>query len=300
MIAPDAVVLVSYPGHCLSTVATLKNILDLSQWSVPIHIFIDDQGTHWQTWTLDPGDADYLDEFARVCRRNFPGQDLVFHRFSDFGFQHIYDGWLRQQMVKLNLDRFVPGQVWYVSDGDILCDRLLDADEVPFNFVADITDSVNRQNESYIRYFLGIPNPRLTYHGRPIFTHAIPCRWISRQELQDLRFHCGRLLKNDFNFEHIRLMRAEKILGLGPTDDHMSMTEWDLLENHKALADRPLRYHWWRNRLDAPADHECDHEPTFYSTFFGTDQDLGTQWFECNGIKIDTDIWSKVQNMHRG
>lgn len=300
MTSPDAVVLVSYPGHCLSTIATLKNILDLSGWTTPIHLFIDDQGTHWQTWPLESGDADYLDEFARICHKNFPQQNLVFHRFSDFGFQHIYDGWLRQQMVKLNLDRFLPGQIWYVSDGDMICDRLLDSHEVPFNFVADITDSVNRQNESYIRYFLGIDNARLTYQDRPIFTHAIPCRWINRRSLEDLRFHCSRVLKNDFNYEHIRLMRAERILGLGPNDDYMSMTEWDLLENFHSLTHQPGQYRWWRNRLDPWADHACDHVPTFYNTFFGTDQDLGHQWFENNCITIDPITWAKVQTMHRG
>ena len=300
MTAPDAVVLMSYPGHCLSTLATLKNILDLSGWSVPVHFFIDDQGTHWQTWPLDPGDDDYLDEFARICRSNFSQQDLVFHRFSDFGFQHIYDGWLRQQMVKLNLDRFLPGHTWYVSDGDVLCDRLLDRDEVPFNFVADPSHSVNRQNESYIRYFLGLEDARLTYLGRPIFTHAIPCRWIIRDNLVDLRFHSSCLLKNDFNYEHIRLMRAERILGLGPSDDYLSMTEWDLLENYRRSQGHASQFRWWRNRLDPPVDHACDHAPTFYGTFFGVDQDLGPQWFETNGVAIDHSIWSKVQLIHRG
>lgn len=300
MIAPDSVVVITYPGHCLSTIATVQNILGLSGWMVPIHIFVDDQGQHWTDWPLDAGDADYIDEFSRIMRRNFANNDLVFHRFSDFGFQHIYDGWLRQQMVKLNLDRFLTGDRWYVTDGDILCDRLLDPDEVPFNFVADIEHAVNQQNECYIRYFLGVDNARLTYWDRPIFTHAIPCRWLDRDLLTGLRFHSSCLLRNDFNYEHMRLMRAERIIGLGPSNDYMSMTEWDLIENYRAMIGQPGRLTWWRCDKDPPVAHPCDHSPTLYSTFFGTDCDLGQEWFHARGLVVDAGIWTKVQGQHRG
>ena len=96
---PDAVAVITYPGHCVTTALTIKNLLSLTDWQVPFYLFVDDLGDQYKDWN-----GNYIQDI-----KEFYQQDFEVILFSDFQFGHIWDGWLRQQMVKLNLDRFLPG-----------------------------------------------------------------------------------------------------------------------------------------------------------------------------------------------
>ena len=57
---PDAVAVITYPGHCITTALTLKNLLELTQWQVPVYLFVDDQGEQYKNW---PGD--YIEDIKK-------------------------------------------------------------------------------------------------------------------------------------------------------------------------------------------------------------------------------------------
>lgn len=296
MNVPDSVVVVTYPGHCLTTVGTLDNLFSLTDWTCPVHVFIDDQGLQYQQWQSSDGFQNYTQEFRHLLEINFPDKNFFFHHFSDFHFDHIWDGWLRQQMVKLNLDQTLSGEIWYVTDGDVKLSRALDCNETPFNFLTTPNHLINIQNENYMKHMLGINDARLRYHDQAVFSHLAPFRWVHREHLQGLRRYVGKRLVNDFNLVHIKLMREEKIIAFGPTSDHLSMTEWDLLEVYKQKVlglDLGLKY--WLN--DLATAKKCDQTPTEFWTFFGTDKDLDRQQFQ--KFHVPESIWQNVQKINR-
>lgn len=287
---PDAVAVVTYPGHALTTVLTIRNLLNLTLWTSPVHIFIDDQGPQYQLW------PNFSDEYQALLRQQFPNTTFVFHMFSDFNFAHIWDGWLRQQMIKLNLDRALPGDLWYVTDGDVQLTRVLDINETPFNFVTNLNPLIDQQNESYLGYMLGISNPRIQYKDQAVFTHLAPFRWVRKHHLQGLRTFVTDKHVNDFNIIHTNLMREERIIGYGNKPTDLSMTEWDLLELYRErVLGEDLGLHYWINQTNEIRG--CDHEPTHFWTFFGTDRDLGIEWFA--SLRVSEDLWTQVQAITR-
>lgn len=287
---PDAVAVISYPGHCITTVLTIKNLLAISQWNVPVYLFIDDQGDQYQSW---PGE--YLEDIKQYYTECFPELHIRYVLFSEFEFSHIWDGWLRQQMVKLNLDRFLPGELWYVTDGDVYSKELLLYGATPFNYVPDRNKLIHAQNRSYLQHILKTTNILLEQDNRLVFTHHAPFRWVEKNTLLKLREYVSKVQINDFNLVHIQLMREERIIGFGPTDASLSMTEWDLIEVYRAnVLNEDIGLEYWP--LDTDADLE--NQAKFW-TFFGTDKDIDIKWFENFDINVPKDLQFKVQVISR-
>lgn len=278
---PDAVAVISYPGHCVSTLLTIKNLYNLTNWQVPCYIFIDDLGDQYQQWQ-----GNYLNEI-KIFYNDQLDIDLRFVLFSEFGFKKIWDGWLRQQLVKLNLDKFLPYNVWYVTDGDIKLQKLLNFAVTPYNFVPHYNSNVYAQNCTYISYMLQVSDVVRKVDDREIFSHHAPFRWLDRNLITGLRSHVEQCFDEEFNELHWRLMKQLKILGLGPTNDNMSMTEWDLIEAYRyfILKEKPLLEFW-------PTGEN-------FNTFFGTDKDVDNAWYEQYNIQVPTSIREKILTISR-
>lgn len=282
---PDAVAVITYPGHCITTLLTVKNLQNLTGWQVPVYLFVDDIGKQYQEW-----DGDYIDNI-----RKFYDFEFTVVKFSEFGWPYIWDGWLTQQLVKLNIDRFLPGDTWYVTDGDVYVKELLEYGTTPFNYVPDRNKLIHAQNRSYLKHILKTPDILLEHKNRLLFTHHAPFRWIEKHHLQRLREHVSRIYVNDFNLVHLQLIRNERIIGFGPTEDCLSMTEWDLIEVFRAnILQEDIGLEYWPLRIDTSIENQAR-----FWTFYGTDRDIDPQWFEQFSIDIPADIQQKIQSIGR-
>jgi len=287
---PDAVAVITYPGHCITTALTIKNLQELTEWSVPVYLFVDDQGDQYQDWH-----GDYLEDIKQYYAECFPDLQLRYVLFSEFNFSHIWDGWLRQQLVKLNLDLFLPGNLWYVTDGDVYAKELLPFGSTPFAYVPDRNKLIHAQNRSYLEHILKTPNILLEQNGRLLFTHHAPFRWVERSILLRLREYVSKVHVNDFNLVHIQLMREERIIGFGPTEQSLSMTEWDLIEVYRAnVLNEDIGLEYWPLNTDANVENQSK-----FWTFFGTDRDIDPAWFEKFNINIPNDLQQKIQLISR-
>lgn len=287
---PDAVAVITYPGHCISTALTIKNLLDQSKWNAPVYIFVDDQGEQYQTW---PGE--YLEDIKQYYAECFPNTLLRYVLFSEFEFDHIWDGWLRQQMIKLNLDRFLPGQLWYATDGDVYIKELLKFGTTPFNYVPDRNKLIHAQNRSYLAHILKTPNILIQHNSSLIFTHHAPFRWVEKTVLQKLREYVSKEHVNDFNLVHIQLMKEERIIGFGPTDASLSMTEWDLIEIFRAnILGDDIGFEYWPLHTDTDVENQAR-----FWTFFGTDRDIDISWFKNFNLNVPNDLQQKIQLISR-
>lgn len=281
---PDAIAVITYPGHCVTTYLTVKNLQRLYQWNVPIYLFVDDTGQQYKNWQ-----GDYINDI-----RNFYDFDFIVVKFSDFEWPYIWDGWLTQQLVKLNLDRFLPGETWYVTDGDVYLKTPLQYGTTPFNFVPRRNKMIHAQNRSYLSEILRTPDILLKKENRLLFTHHAPFRWVSRYHLESLRHYVSRAHSNDFNIIHLNLIKQEKIIGFGPTKEHLSMTEWDLIEIYRNnILGENIGLEYWPLRSDV-----VDDSANFW-TFFGTDRDIDPSWFEQFGIAIPQNIQEKILTISR-
>ena len=254
----DAIAVITYPGHFYSTVKTVNQLRTM--YDAPVYIFADNKHPDaWDTYLLDVAEA--------------VGNCTVIP-FAKFGFEDVHDGWLRQQLVKLNLHWFLPGELWYVSDGDVTVERELQPNEVPYNWMPTLVNSPTpAQQRTYIKHFIGVYG--LTIDDKPIFTHHAPIRYISKKDLVGLHNHVLATTGNEFNDEHLKWIKNGRISGQGRTDEHMSLTEWDLLENYRLLVDKQeldLVYYDVGNGFD---------------TFYGTDRDLQFD-------TVDDKIWQKI------
>ena len=144
---------------------------------------------------------------------------------------------------------------------------------------------------------LGI-DEKLRLHDEDIFTHHIPVRWITRDDLHGLYRHISKTVGNDSNIEHFNLMREERIIGYGPTPDHMSMTEWDLLETWRILIDNQTsNFQYWI--IDDGGIPRQNIPVTRLKTFFGTDRDFSLEYFEKQGLQVPVDAWNHVLTISR-
>lgn len=281
---PDAIAVITYPGHCVTTYLTIKNLQRLYQWNVPIYLFVDDTGQQFQQWN-----GDYINDI-----RKFYDLDFTVIKFSDFEWPYIWDGWLTQQLVKLNLDRFLPGATWYVTDGDVYLKNPLQYGTTPFNFVPRRNKMIHAQNRSYLSEILRTPDILLQKDNRLLFTHHAPFRWVSRYHLESLRHYVSRAHSNDFNIIHLNLIKQEKIIGFGPTKEHLSMTEWDLIEIYRNnILGENIGLEYWPLRSDI-----VDNSANFW-TFFGTDRDIDPSWFEQFDVQIPQNIQEKISTISR-
>jgi hypothetical protein len=289
----DAVALINYPGHFLSTLGTIKNFHEITHWRSPWYIFVDDLGPQFKDW-----DGNYLDDLKSAVDANFPDLNPTYITFSDFNFPYVWDGWLRQQMVKLNLQQFLPGDIWYVTDGDVICERLIGANEIPYNYQTTHNPLINAQQKSYMQQMLG-SRDSLTLDGEEIYTHHIPVRWVTRDDLDNLNRHVSDVNGNGMNMVHFNLMQSEQIIGYGPTPEHMSMTEWDLLEIWRILVDgqAPDYQYWLIN--DGVTRPQFNKTPTWVDTFFGTDRDFDIKHFTNQGLTVTVEQWEKCQTISR-
>ena len=278
---PDAVAVITYPGHCISTVLTIKNLYTLTKWQVPCYLFIDDIGEQYQQWQ-----GNYLDDIKQFYNNQLD-VGLRFVLFSEFGFKKIWDGWLRQQLVKLNIDQFMQNNLWYVTDGDVHLNRMCNFTVSPYNFVPHYNSDVYAQNCTYIKHILQLDNVVRTYDNREIFSHHAPFRWIERSLLTGLRKYVQDCFNEDFNELHWHLMKELKILGLGPTNDNMSMTEWDLIEAYKQFVlKESLNLEFWATGDD-------------FNTFFGTDKDVDNTRYAQYNIQVPQNIQDKILTISR-
>ena len=282
---PDAVAVITYPGHCITTLLTVKNLQNLTGWQVPVYLFVDDIGKQYQEWN-----GDYIDDI-----RKFYDFEFRVVKFSEFGWPYIWDGWLTQQLVKLNIDRFLPGDTWYVTDGDVYVKELLEYGTTPFNYVPDRNKLIHAQNRSYLKHILKTPDVLLERDNRLLFTHHAPFRWIEKDHLQRLREHVSRIHVNDFSLVHLQLIRDERIIGFGPTEDCLSMTEWDLIEVFRAnILQEDIGLEYWPLRIDTSIENQAR-----FWTFYGTDRDIDPQWFDQFSIDVSADIQQKIQSIGR-
>jgi len=292
-------VITTWPGYFFQTVLCIKSILEHLP-ARPIHIIVDDlHNNGYPTTTPWPG---FLDDLVKYVGDNVY-VPIEYHRFSDQPWaSHCDVGWWRQQLVKLNLDQYIPGNSWFVIDADIIFAQTPDFGIVPVNLDRSFVSHANPidiGNKLYVKYMLNTELTKLTCEGFPASSSGVPFRTLDRTLLQSLRKHVESIHHKDFNQLHIDLCNQQEIVGFDPEAKKMVMSEFELIEvfrqelSGNALMVKPIG---------------CDHTYTLtpgpdrvYRHSSKKDWQLGREWLQAQNLNITDAQWQMsklfIENM---
>jgi hypothetical protein len=257
-----------------------------------IHIVYDDLAGSWSDYEQDlrhEYDQWFVKPYAMIPYSELPGVD------------RCDVGWWRQQLIKTHIDLLIPGNTWFVVDGDVIFDESVDViNRTPVAVRGDSYDPMNNMVDRYVDRVLGHKNSRVTYDGKYCITSVIPFRVLDREQLQSLRHYSEQHLGSKFLSWHIDMMATGEIVGFVPEGDRMVMHEWELIEA-------------W-NHLHRPGQYIIEPGGNGYHTYTHTsalmngrrfrhssmrDAVVGRSWIENQGIVVTDVLWHKAQHFHR-
>jgi hypothetical protein len=195
------------------------------------------------------------------------------------------EGWIRQQYVKLNLHKLLPGDEWLVIDGDVLINTSID----PWNYCyINIGDEFRWHHDWFVRYTLNLGNRRVLYNNNPVEFSSVPIRLLTRKMLENLEKYIYELHNTD-----IRGVRDSFTLTQNRSD-YLELSEYDLIGNYQRFISRdllPLKsleiYFEPTNNLFSNWEFLKDK----ITVLHGHDN-FPIQWYEQFGVKINQEIWN--------
>ena len=273
------------------TALCLRSLYYFYQDITRFYVLVDDLAPSW---------PNYLDQCAWLYHDYVPQCEII--PYSNLsGLDQCPVGWWRAQLVKLHADHLLPGDRWFVVDGDVIFDEHIDIEErtpysVKINPDSQIMDSMV---DRYIDTMLNRSDSRIVVDPWPkVVTSAIPFRWLERDQLQSLRQYVQKVnQQSSFLHWHIEMFRQQEIVGFVPEGDRMVMHEWELIEAWNHLY-QPGRY---QMHLASGGYHTSTHtaalEPPRFRHSSLRDRDLGQQWFSRQGIDVPSPLWERIQNV---
>lgn len=280
-------VILSFPGHFYQTHLTVQSLERFYPEIDRITFILDDaeQGG-WHTYTQD-----FERSIHSQTSRSF---DIILTSDLD-PIRSCVAGWWRQQLAKLVIDRILPGDQWFVVDGDtVFVTRCDIRDRVPITHRNDRTSNFSIMSENYVRTLLGISSGYLTDHV-PVCTNAVPFRYLDRSLLESLRQHVESRFDRDFVKLHLDWFADQTIVADWNPPDRMTMSEWELIECYR-------RYVQHQELPFADVGSGYTHDVDFseigqtrdvFVHAYRWDTEIGSDWFESRGVSVDPTTWQK-------
>jgi hypothetical protein len=266
LIAAERVVFITYPGHLLTTAASINHFRTFHNYTQDIAVVIDD---------INPASTN---QYWKLAVDMYESRGCEIYTASSFPIDQITTGWIRQQIVKLSLDLVFDDQSWLCVDADSMIYADLSSWHVPVRSVyiddLGVDQAFGRYvNDCGLRYFDTID------WSEPLRTNAVPFRFMSRYTLQQLRNWVTDYTKQDFFDLHRTWFAADRNT-INQTG--RLMTEFELIENF--------------NRCVLDHTHAIVHydlikfgglwRPTRPSvaTYWGSDRDIADRHFVQHGV----------------
>jgi hypothetical protein len=291
-------VILTYPGHFLLTKLVIKNLIQTHPEIQKITIIIDDISLlSWPTYIKDCYDFYKKDVDNIICTSNYP----EFFKLKD-------NPWIRQQMVKLNLDKLLPtDQCIFFCDGDLLLHRWVPVGVTPFTIASycgvplDERDpgpgEITSQQSYYVQYMLGIPHTGIKFHNNlicSILDHPLtddynntqlcvshpPFRDLDLIEIKNLREYVEKRFNQDFITIHFNISQ----------DTRHSVSEWELLAwyKHTVLKQDLKLIHWPTVDIEKLINKDI-----LASTCWRSDRGIDQSWWKAQSIEWET-YWQSL------
>jgi hypothetical protein len=276
------VVVLTYPGHFLMTLLCLNS---LEKFYSPdrYYVLYDDFAT--SAW------PDYVKDCFKYYQ--FKNLELIPYSSAHPAIKQCKVGWWRQQLTKLCIDQCLPGDQWFVVDGDVIFDEHVDIRGViPVHGREEHDSPISIMVTRYVEFMLNAP--RVSIRNQTAITSSIPFRWLDRLGLTDLRSTVSSNIGTECIAAHVAMFESGDIVGFDPNATKMVMHEWELIEAYNQLT-RPGQYrvietgsgyHTQSNTDSMLPGHRFRHSSMM-------DAELTPQWIDQQGFLVPDDIWAK-------
>jgi len=270
------IAITTYPGHAFSTYLTVKSIREHIS-NDPITLIVDD--FFMEGW------ATFIDDIEQLI------PNVSIRRYGELQgslLATVGKGWFRQQLVKMNVDRYLDGDVLIV-DGDVIFDESVDLSVVPLKIRPTI-DSLDIGFDNYVKQVLKVDVGHIDRNGYWCATSPIPFRFIEQGFLTGMREYISKLHGVEFTQFHIQEIHNGNM---------EQLSEWELIEVYRQqISDSPRPC-----KLTDAGNHtfgETITNPGFkYRHSSMKDDEIGRGWFQYFGVPITDELWQKSQEWHR-
>lgn len=269
-------VVLTYPGHFLLTVLTIKSYL---KYHTPTEIIVvvDDISNYaWPSYLTDC--QEFYSNFGLTVTIRSSSSILPL-------VQQFNHGWIRQQLIKLHLDLIIEPTHWFFTDGDIIFLHSVDPSEIPYSLPVPWDGQNN-----YVRAVLGIEQAGIFVNGTQVCVTDPSFRTMDKQTLIDLRNHVEQVHQKSISEIHLNYENTSL----------MDVTEWELLESFKLYVQgrNPNLVRYAPHSLTNPPDNLNFFTHQFL-TCYNADKDFGRDWFSDQGVLVSDRIWQILSNINR-
>lgn len=285
-------VVITYPGHFFQTRMCIDSIKYFYTELQNIYIVYDDITIEY--W------PDYISDCSKFYNYNkkIPLEFVPFSQI-DANISQCKVGWYRQQLVKCCIDQGLPGNEWFVVDGDVIFDEHVDIRGVtPAHYRPDTNDLLFKMVVNYIQFALGVEEHPLVADGQYKVTSAIPFRILSKDMLQELRRRVEANIGGEFVTRHVEMVHNQELIAFSNDTNNMVMHEWELIEAVHHLVN-PDAY----KIVDVGSGydtmkHTSSAMPARFRHGFYKDAELPEVWMQSQFWDFPMDLWQKSKNYY--
>jgi hypothetical protein len=282
-------VILTYPGHFLLTANTINTYLKYHN-PQDVIVIIDDVSPY--AWP----------EYVQDCSAFYNTKVITTSVLSEASALRR-SPWVRQQIVKMYLDKILPWDNWFFSDGDVQFNFAVSDAITPYSLTKG--GLVQQQQNRYVRELLDIDCPGIfvdhphnnTGDGTTLKQVCLsnpPFRFFNADTLRNLRHYVEELHKKNFLeiHQHIDLIDRH----VYPNDPTYSISEWELLASFlQYIKGQDLNLKYYPSYpMNTVADNLLQDQPHYVNIFCGTDVELGRDWFDSRNIRCTDRIWIEV------
>lgn len=283
----------TFPGHLFQTMLCVSSIQTFYPEIDGFCFVLDDvESSPWSSYTDDCAQM-----IADATSRSFE-----IYRTSEIpGINTCVAGWWRQQLVKLCLDRIIPGEQWLVVDGDCIFETRCDVqNRVPVTRRHARDSRFGIMTKCYVRTLLDIPQGHLEDQGDWVCTNGIPFRYLDSMFLQSLRSHVETIWQADIVDLHLSWFHDQSIVADHDPPDRMTMSEWELMECFRRYV---LEQAWPFQDIGSGYSLGIDRamiaqKQNVFRHAYQWDVELGREMLASLGCCPPSDVWASSLEWH--
>lgn len=277
-------VFISHPYHYHITLVSIKRMIELYGSKIKnITVIFDDCDEYWT-------ECRFVSSFKNdLLSNNIDANVIPSSAIKETKF--FSNGWVRQQIVKLNLHKVLDYDEWICIDGDTIFQEKIKLNKLYVN----INDAVCTwpHHYNFINYVLDLDYQNIQHEGLILHSvSGIPFRNMKKEMLKDLHSYIEELHGCNL-IEILNSFTLKKNV-----NRYFEISEWDLMGHFEVLVSKSnLPIHDLFFVVTDTKDFEetvCNNK---IKVLGGTD-DFSQRWYNQHGITINQDVFKILKYNH--